>query len=69
MRAKQLRELLVGVPDNMEVVVLGFDHDFVSASASVSGAHDNGGIYAEYGGQDCEADYGPYTEVFLVTRR
>lgn len=72
-----LRELQVAVQKALDsgtnpetiVVVDGFDHTYFAArSAEACDAHNekNSDSYGQYGGEDCEPDYGPKVRVFLL---
>lgn len=66
MTVKQLKALLENAPDNLVVVMDAFDHNYQPIThGGVVEAHDQeDGSYGEYGGPECEADYGKKTQVF-----
>lgn len=71
MEVRQLKKLLAEADDDMVVVLDCFDHNYRPVSyASVVEAHDQredgygDPPYGQYGGEDCEKDYGPKVFVF-----
>ena len=69
MTKAELLVALESVPDDTVIVIPGYDHTYFSAEyASEVYAHeeDPGSRYGQYGGSDCEADYGRRVSVFLI---
>lgn len=67
MTIKELKEKIANLPDDMPVVYSGGDHDYYHANNSVvTYAHDGNWTLVQYGGEDCEEDYGAKIKVFVV---